>query len=101
MLPAQDLQPPTTPGAGMAFAKRVTMAPERILVVDGDIAAGKALRAILCERGFDAVSAAGAEDALSLVPSFGPGALLVDAALPETPDLAPGWRRSGRTRSWW
>lgn len=78
----------TTPGAGTAFAKRVTVAPERILVVEGDIAAGKALRAILCERGFDAVSAAGAEDALSLVPSFGPGALLVDAALPETPDLA-------------
>ena len=58
------------------------MTPERILVVNGDLRAGKALRATLCERGFDAVAAAGAEDALSLVPSFGPGALLLDATLP-------------------
>ncbi len=64
------------------------VAPERVLIVDGDILAGKALRAMLCERGLDAVSAAGAEDALSLVPSFGPGALLVDATLPEAADLA-------------
>jgi len=63
------------------------VAPERILVVDGDIHAGKALRTVLCERGFDAVSASGAEDALSLVPSFGPGALLVDATLPEAAEL--------------
>jgi DNA-binding NtrC family response regulator len=59
------------------------VAPERILVVDGDILAGRAMRASLCERGFDAVAAAGAEDALALVPSFGPGALLLDATLPE------------------
>jgi two-component system NtrC family response regulator len=62
--------------------------PERILVVDGDLRAGKALRAHLCERGFDAVAATGAEDALSLVPSFGPGALLLDATLPEAPGFA-------------
>ena len=71
------------------------MAPERILVVDGDIHAGRALRAVLCERGFDAVSAAGAEDALSLVPSFGPGALLVDATLPEAPFLTARLREIG------
>ena len=64
------------------------MAPERVLVVDGDIPSGKALRTVLCERGYDAVSATGAEDALSLVPSFGPGALLVDAALPEASELS-------------
>jgi two-component system, NtrC family, response regulator HydG len=57
-------------------------------VVDADVAGGKALRAVLCERGYDAVSATGAEDALSLVPSFGPGALLVDATLPEVPELS-------------
>jgi len=57
-------------------------------VVDGDVPSGKALRTVLCERGYDAVSAAGAEDALSLVPSFGPGALLVDAMLPEVAELS-------------
>ncbi|HVO19167.1 MAG TPA: sigma-54 dependent transcriptional regulator [Anaeromyxobacter sp.] len=64
------------------------MAPERILVVDGDIRAGRAMRANLCERGYDAVAAAGAEDALALVPSFGPGALLLDATLPEAASFA-------------
>jgi two-component system, NtrC family, response regulator HydG len=64
------------------------VAPERILVVDGDIRAGRAMRANLCERGFDAVAAAGAEDALALVPSFGPGALLLDATLPEAAGFA-------------
>jgi two-component system, NtrC family, response regulator HydG len=64
------------------------VAPERILVVDGDIRAGRAMRANLCERGYDAVAAAGAEDALALVPSFGPGALLLDATLPEAAGFA-------------
>jgi two-component system NtrC family response regulator len=59
-------------------------------VVDADVPGGKALRTVLCERGYDAVSATGAEDALSLVPSFGPGALLVDATLPDVLDL---WAR--------
>ncbi len=66
----------------------LAMRPERILVVDGDLRAGKALRATLCERGFDAVAAAGAEDALSLVPSFNPGALLLDATLPEADEFS-------------
>jgi DNA-binding NtrC family response regulator len=64
------------------------MAPERVLVIDGDVHAGKNLRASLCERGFDAVDAAGAEDALSLVPSFAPGALVLDATLPEATGFA-------------
>lgn len=64
------------------------MAPERVLVVDGDVHAGRTLRATLCERGFDAVSTAGADDALSLVPSFAPGALVVDGTLPEAPEMA-------------
>lgn len=63
------------------------MAPERILVVDGDAHAGKGLRANLCERGFDTVAANGADDALALVPSFGPGAVLLDAMLPESSDF--------------
>src|SRR5512138_1217281 len=64
------------------------MAPERILVVDGDPHAGNALRAKLCEFGFDAVATTGAEDALALVPSFGPGAVVLDATLPEAPEFA-------------
>ncbi|HYD53901.1 MAG TPA: response regulator, partial [Gemmatimonadaceae bacterium] len=62
------------------------MAPDRILVVDGDAQSGKGLRANLCERGFDAVAASGADDALALVPSFGPGAILLDATLPGSPE---------------
>jgi len=64
------------------------MAPERILVVDGDAQAGKGLRANLGERGFDAVAASGIEDALALVPSFGPGAVLLDGTLPDAPAFA-------------
>jgi two-component system NtrC family response regulator len=64
------------------------MARDRVLVIDGDLHAGKALRASLCERGFDAVAASGAEDALALVPSFAPTALVLDATLPEAPGFA-------------
>jgi two-component system NtrC family response regulator len=59
------------------------MTPERILVVDPDARVGTALRAILSARGFDVVSTLGLDDALALVPSFGPGVLLVDATLPD------------------
>jgi len=55
---------------------------DRILVIDGNPLEGAALRAALCERGFDAVDASSAEGALALVPSFAPGAVLADAALP-------------------
>ncbi len=55
---------------------------ERILVIDGNPLEGASLRAALCERGFDAVEAASVESALALVPSFAPGAVLADAALP-------------------
>jgi two-component system NtrC family response regulator len=64
------------------------MAPERILVVDGEAQAGKGLRASLGERGFDAVAASGTEDALALVPSFGPGAVLLDVTLPDAAEFA-------------
>src|SRR5574340_1218511 len=59
------------------------MKRERILVIDGNPLDGASLRAALCERGFDAVEAASAGDALSLVPSFAPGAVLADATLPD------------------
>jgi two-component system, NtrC family, response regulator HydG len=59
------------------------MKRERILVIDGNPLEGAALRAALCERGFDAVEAGSAEGALALVPSFGPGAVLADALLPD------------------
>jgi two-component system NtrC family response regulator len=68
------------------------MTPERILVIDADPRVGTALRAILCERGFDAVSTTGLDDALALVPSFGPGALLLDATIPD------GWEVMSRLR---
>ncbi len=59
------------------------MKRERILVIDANPLDGAALRAALCERGFDAVEAGSAEGALALVPSFGPGAVLADATLPD------------------
>jgi two-component system NtrC family response regulator len=55
--------------------------PERILVVHPEPRKGGAVRAYLCERGFDAVQAASTEDALALAPSFAPGAALAEAAL--------------------
>jgi two-component system NtrC family response regulator len=59
------------------------MKSERILIVDPNPLDGAALRAALCESGFDAVEATTAEGALALVPSFQPAAALVDTALPD------------------
>jgi two-component system NtrC family response regulator len=58
------------------------MKRERVLVVEGNPLAGAALRAALCERGFDAVEASTADAGLRLVPSFAPAAVLADALLP-------------------
>ncbi len=58
------------------------MKRDRILIVDPNPLDGAALRAALCESGFDAVESGGADGALALVPSFQPAAVLVDAALP-------------------
>ena len=58
------------------------MRRDRILVIDANPLDGAALRAALCESGFDAVEASTAEGGLSLVPSFSPAAVLADAALP-------------------
>ncbi|HEX9051631.1 MAG TPA: sigma-54 dependent transcriptional regulator [Anaeromyxobacter sp.] len=61
------------------------MRRDRILIVDPNPLDGAALRAALCESGFDAVESATADGAFGLVPSFQPAAVLV-AALP---DLEP------------
>ncbi|HEY6098092.1 MAG TPA: sigma-54 dependent transcriptional regulator, partial [Anaeromyxobacter sp.] len=58
------------------------MKRERVLVIDGNPLAGAALRAALCERGFDAVEASTADAGLKLVPTFAPAAVLADALLP-------------------
>ena len=58
------------------------MQRDRILVIDGNPLDGAALRAALCEHGFDAVEAATAEGALAMVPSFAPAAVLADTSLP-------------------
>jgi two-component system, NtrC family, response regulator HydG len=59
------------------------MKRERILIVDPNPLDGAALRASLCEAGFDAVEASSVEGALALVPSFQPAAVVVDGALPD------------------
>ena len=50
--------------------------------IDGDPAAGAALRAALAELGFDAVEASSCEAGLALLPSVQPAVVLADAALP-------------------
>jgi len=74
------------------------MRRDRILVIDANPLDGAALRAALCERGFDAVDASTAEGGLSLVPSFSPAAVLADAALPGC-DLAALTARLRELRS--
>jgi two-component system NtrC family response regulator len=64
------------------------MRRERILIVDPNPLDGAALRAALCESGFDAVESASADGALALVPSFQPAAVLVDSALPDVDPAA-------------
>jgi two-component system NtrC family response regulator len=59
------------------------MKRERILIVEPNPVEGASLRASLCEAGFDAVEAATTDAAFSLIPSFHPAAVIVDAALPE------------------
>jgi two-component system NtrC family response regulator len=64
------------------------MKRDRILIVDSNPLDGAALRAALCESGYDAVESASADGALALVPSFQPAAVLVDAALPDVEPAA-------------
>jgi two-component system NtrC family response regulator len=59
------------------------MKRERILIVDPNPLDGAALRASLCEAGFDAVEASSTDGALALVPSFQPAAVVVDGGLPD------------------
>jgi two-component system NtrC family response regulator len=59
------------------------MKRERILIVDPNPLDGAAIRASLCEAGFDAVEVGSADAALSLVPSFQPAAVLAETALPD------------------
>ncbi len=59
------------------------MKRDRILIIDSNPLDGAALRAALCESGFDAVEAATGESALALVPSFSPDAVVADTALPD------------------
>ena len=57
------------------------MKRERILIIDPNPLDGTALRASLCEAGFDAVEASTTDGALALVPSFQPAAVVVDGGL--------------------
>jgi two-component system NtrC family response regulator len=55
---------------------------ERILIIDGDQAAGAALRAALVEHGLDAVEVSSGDAALALLGSVRPGVVLADLDLP-------------------
>jgi two-component system NtrC family response regulator len=56
---------------------------ERILVVDDEGNARQALRDILTEEGYELVEAADGEDALQLMQSFAPAAVLADVRMPK------------------
>jgi DNA-binding NtrC family response regulator len=55
---------------------------ERVLVVDDEANARQALRDILSEEGYEVVEAADGEDALHLMQSFAPAAVLADVRMP-------------------
>jgi two-component system NtrC family response regulator/two-component system response regulator HydG len=55
---------------------------ERVLVVDDEGNARQALRDILSEEGYEVVEAADGEDALQLMQSFAPAAVLADVRMP-------------------
>src|SRR5512143_666703 len=67
----------------LATPPRAQMRRDRVLIVDPNPLDGAALRAALCESGFDAVESTTADGAFGLGPSFQPAAVLVDAALPD------------------
>jgi two-component system NtrC family response regulator len=58
------------------------MERHRVLLIEGNVLEGAALRAGLCARGFDAREVTSAESALGLLPSFAPGVVIADASLP-------------------
>ncbi len=61
------------------------MRPERILLAGPDDTERAALRAGLCQQGFDAVEASTVEETLTRLPSFSPEAVLADVGLPGAP----------------
>ncbi len=64
------------------------MAAARILVVDDEKSARDALKAILTDEGFEVAEAADGEEALALMPSFMPDAVLADVRMPKLDGLA-------------
>src|SRR5512136_2780316 len=67
----------------MTLGKNATRGvKERILVVDDEGNARQALKDILTEEGYDLVEAADGEEALLLMQSFAPAAVLADVRMP-------------------
>ena len=58
------------------------VAKERILVVDDEQNARVALRTMLAEEGYEVLEAADGEEALALLPGFGPAVVLADVRMP-------------------
>ena len=58
-------------------------AKERILVVDDEQNARVALRTMLSEEGYEVLEAADGEEALALLPGFGPSVVLADVRMPK------------------
>ncbi len=58
------------------------MAPERILVVDDEPNARQALETLLTAEGFETAGASNGEEALQLIETFAPAAVLTDVRMP-------------------
>ena len=69
-------------GVGMAVASWTAMATMRILVVDDEQNARRALRTILTDEGFEIAEAGDGEEALAKLTSFMPDLVLADVKMP-------------------
>ena len=70
--------------------------PDRILLIDPDPAERDNQLIALSEAGFDAIGAAGAEQAFRLIESMPPDIIICDALAPGTDDLELVWQLSRR-----
>jgi PAS domain S-box-containing protein len=64
------------------------MAPERILIVDGEVNASSALRSMLVDEGFDVREAGDGQEGLELLEQFAPAAVLTDVKMPRMDGIA-------------
>ena len=78
------------------ISDRPSVMPDRILLIEPDLAARDSQLLALSEAGFDASGAADAELALQMIESTPPDVIICDALVPGTDDLELVWQLSRR-----